>query len=47
MWPQLLELGCPFLKKDLFRNKDLYLGIDNWENYVKSPQMIVLIKENL
>ena len=47
MWPHLLELGCPFLKKDLFRNKDLYLGIDNWENYVKSPQMIVLIKENL
>jgi lipopolysaccharide biosynthesis protein len=47
MWPHLLELGCPFLKKDLFRNNDLYLGIDNWENYVKSPQMILLIKENL
>ena len=47
MWPHLLELGCPFLKKDLFRNKDLYLGIDNWENYVKTPQMIGLIKENL
>jgi lipopolysaccharide biosynthesis protein len=47
MWPHLLELGCPFLKKDLFRSKDLYLGIDNWENYVKSTQMIALVKENL
>jgi hypothetical protein len=47
MWPHLLERGCPFLKKDLFKNKVLYLGIDNWENYVKSSQMIALVKGNL
>ena len=47
MWPHLLELGCPFLKKDLFRNKDLYLGIDNWERFVESPQMIALVKEGV
>ena len=47
MWPHLLELGCPFLKKDLFRNKDLYLGIDNWERFVESPQMIALVKESV
>lgn len=47
MWPHLLELGCPFLKKDLFRNKDLYLGIDNWERFVESPQMIALVKESI
>lgn len=46
MWPHLLELGCPFLKKDLFRNKDLYLGIDNWERFVESPQMMALVKES-
>ena len=47
MWPHLLELGCPFLKKDLFRNKDLFLGIDNWERFVESPQMIALVKEGV
>ena len=47
MWPHLLELGCPFLKKDLFRNKDLFLGIDNWERFVESPQMIALVKETV
>ena len=46
MWPHLLELGCPFLKKDLFRNKELYLGIDSWERFVESPQMIALVKES-
>jgi hypothetical protein len=47
MWPHLLELGCPFLKKDLFRNRDLYLGIDNWERFVSSPQMHALVKESI
>jgi hypothetical protein len=47
MWPHLLELGCPFLKKDLIRNKDLYLGINNWERFVESPQMIALVKESV
>jgi hypothetical protein len=47
MWPHLLVLGCPILKKDLFRNKDLYLGIDNWERFVESPQMIALVKESV
>jgi len=47
MWPHLLELGCPFLKKDLLRNKDLYLGINKWESFVVSSSMIELLKESL
>jgi hypothetical protein len=47
MWPHLLELGCPFLKKDLFRDKDLHLGIEEWDRFVKSPNMISLIRESI
>lgn len=47
MWPHLLALGCPFLKKDLFRDKDLYLGIEEWYKFVKSPNMISLIRESI
>jgi hypothetical protein len=47
MWPHLLALGCPFLKKDLFRDKDLYLGIGEWDKFVKSPKMISLISESI
>jgi hypothetical protein len=47
MWPHLMELGCPFLKKDLLRRQYLNTNIDKLlQNYVASPRARKLIKED-
>ena len=48
MWPHLLELGCPFIKKDLVRGKVIReLGADRWTTYCESVEMENLIKQEL
>ena len=48
MWPHLLELGCPFIKKDLVRGKVIReLGADRWTTYCESVEIENLIKEEL
>jgi hypothetical protein len=48
MWPHLLELGCPFIKKDLVRGKVIRnLGADRWTSYCESVEVENLIKQEL
>ena len=48
MWPHLLELGCPFIKKDLVRGKVIRdLGADRWTSYCESVEVENLIKHEL
>jgi hypothetical protein len=48
MWPHLLELGCPFIKKDLVRGKVIReLGADRWTAYCESVEIENLIKQEL
>jgi lipopolysaccharide biosynthesis protein len=48
MWPHLLELGCPFIKKDLVREKYIReLGVSRWVKYCKSVEIENLIKREL
>ena len=48
MWPHLLELGCPFIKKDLVRGKVIRdLGADRWTSYCESVEVANLIKQEL
>ena len=48
MWPHLLELGCPFIKKDLVRGKVIReLGADRWTTYCESVEIENLIKQEL
>jgi len=48
MWPHLLELGCPFIKKDLVRGKVIReLGADRWTTYCESVEIETLIKQEL
>ena len=48
MWPHLLELGCPFIKKDLVREKVIKdLGADHWTTYCESVALENLIKKEL
>jgi lipopolysaccharide biosynthesis protein len=48
MWPHLLELGCPVIKKDLVRGKVIRdLGADRWTTYCESVEIENLIKQEL
>ena len=48
MWPLLLELGCPLVKKDLLRESTVSaLGTDKWKAYCKSPELTSLISGDL
>jgi hypothetical protein len=48
MWPHLIELGCPFIKKDLVRGKVIRdLGADRWTSYCESVEVANLIKQEL
>ena len=48
LWPHLLELGCPIIKKDLVRQKVIReLGADRWTAYCESIQIENLIKQEL
>ena len=48
MWPHLLELGCPFIKKDLVREKYIQeLGVSRWIKYCESAEIENLIKQEL
>lgn len=48
MWPHLLELGCPFIKKDLLREKYIRdLGAEQWTIYCESVEIEKLIKQEL
>ena len=48
MWPHLLELGCPFIKKDLVSGKVIReLGADRWTTYCESVEIENLIKQEL
>ena len=48
MWPHLLELGCPFIKKDLVRGKVIReLGAERWTTYCESVEIENLIKQEL
>ena len=48
MWPHLLELGCPFIKKDLVRGKVIReLGADRWTTYCESVEIENQIKQEL
>jgi lipopolysaccharide biosynthesis protein len=43
MWAHLLELGCPFLKKDLLRSRDFNVGIETWSRYAESIEIKELV----
>ena len=48
MWPHLLELGCPIIKKDLVRQKAIReLGANRWTAYCESIEIENLIKQEL
>ena len=48
MWPHLLELGSPFIKKDLVHGKNIRdLGVNKWETYCESVEIENLIKQEL
>ena len=48
MWAHLLELGSPFIKKDLVRGKNIRdLGVNKWETYCESVEIENLIKQEL
>jgi hypothetical protein len=48
LWPHLLELGCPFIKKDLLREKYIRdLGAEQWTIYCESVEIEKLIKQEL
>ena len=43
MWAHLLELGCPFLKKDLLKSRDFHVGIETWSRYAESIEIKELV----
>ena len=48
LWAHLLELGSPFIKKDLVRGKNIRdLGVNKWETYCESVEIENLIKQEL
>lgn len=48
MWAYLIELGFPFIKKDLLRSNSLRnLGHSKWPAYVKSEKLQALISDEL
>lgn len=48
LWAHLLELGSPFIKKDLVRGKNFRdLGVNKWETYCESVEIENLIKQEL
>jgi hypothetical protein len=48
MWAYLIELGFPFIKKDLLRSKTLSnLGHSRWPAYVKSERLQALINDEI
>jgi hypothetical protein len=48
MWAYLIEMGFPFIKKDLLKSQALSnLGNACWEFYVRSDEVKSLIKDEL
>ena len=48
MWAYLIELGFPFVKKDLLKSQELSnLGATKWKRFVESPEIKTLIEDEL
>lgn len=48
MWAYLIELGFPFVKKDLLKSQALSnLGAIKWKHFVESPEIKLLIEDEL
>jgi lipopolysaccharide biosynthesis protein len=48
MWAYLIELGFPFVKKDLLKSQELSnLGATKWKYFVESPGIKALIEDEL
>ena len=48
MWAYLIELGFPFIKKDLLRSYSLSnLGHSKWSNYVQSERLKTIISDEI
>ena len=43
MWAHLLELNCPFLKKDLLHSRDFNVGIETWSRYAETSEIKKLV----
>lgn len=48
MWAYLIELGFPFVKKDLLKSQELSnMGATKWKHFVESARMKTLIEDEL
>jgi hypothetical protein len=48
MWAYLIELGFPFVKKDLLKSQELSnLGATKWQHFVESSGIQTLIEDEI